>query len=272
MNRIKLNTEWLSCFVSNDDVVINTEEDFEQQEDRAYSREQISKLLESSNNLALRTKVMILLMASSGMRLGALPILKYGDLTPVPEHNLYQIRVYGNSRLGKRFTFCTPECRKAIDNYLDKRRSDGERITKASPLLRAEYDARDEFDAANNVRPISEPTVKRCISQVLYDSGLRTPLAIDISVRLNNRRAIAMDHGFRKFFFTWCRHSGMDTLDIKWCMGRSLAVEDSYFKPDPVSGIYTNILEGHNKRAGYLDAIDWLTINAENRLKRENQL
>ena len=81
-----------------------------------------------------------------------------------------------------------------------------------------------------------------------------------------------MDHGFRKFFFTWCRHSGMDTLDIKWCMGRSLAVEDSYFKPDPVSGIYTNILEGHNKRAGYLDAIDWLTINAENRLKRENEL
>lgn len=80
-----------------------------------------------------------------------------------------------------------------------------------------------------------------------------------------------MDHGFRKFHFTWCRHAGMDTLDIKWCQGRSLGVEDSYFKPNPVSGIYTNVLEGHDKRAGYLDAIDWLTIDNSKRLELENK-
>jgi len=80
-NCIKLNSEWLSSFVSNDDVVIKTEQDLEQQENRGYSREEISKLLEFCKSL--RTQVMILLMASSGMRLGALPILKFGDLTPV---------------------------------------------------------------------------------------------------------------------------------------------------------------------------------------------
>jgi integrase len=270
MNRIRLNSEWLSSFVSNDDVIIKTEQDLEQQEDRGYKREEISKLLEFCKSL--RTRVMILLMASSGMRLGALPILKFGDLILVEKHQLYQIRVHTNSRTSRQYTFCTPECRKAIDNYLDNRRRDGERITKVSPLFRAEYNARDPFDAANNVKSISEPTVKRCISEVLYDSGLRTPLAIDPTIKLNNRRAVPMDHGFRRFFATWCHDSGMPDIEIKWCMGQSTGLEGRYIKPQPDSGIYAMVLEGHDKKAGYLDAIDWLTINAENRLKRENEL
>jgi integrase len=244
MNRVRLNKDWLSSFIprkGNDDnvVVIQTDEDMERQEKgKAYSREQISKLLEFLNTAqSLRTRVMILLMASSGMRLGALPILKYGDLTPVEKHNLYQIRVYSNSRSSIRYTFCTPECREAIDNYLNVRRRHHERITAKSPLFRSEYNTRDEFDSANNVKPISVPTVKRCMSKALYDSGLRTPLAIDTSVSLNNRRAVPMDHGFRKFFFTWCRHAGMEKLDIDWCMGHKLGVDESYFKPDPDSGI-----------------------------------
>ena len=71
--------------------------------------------------------------------------------------DLYQIHVYDYSTSEDYYTFCTPECRKAIDNYLDNRRRDGERITRVSPLLRAEYNKRLEydknilkFDAANN--------------------------------------------------------------------------------------------------------------------------
>jgi len=271
-NRVRLEKEWLSgCVSKSDDVVINTDQDMEQQEDRGYKREEISKLLEFCKSDALRTKVMILLMAASGMRLGALPILKYGDLIPVDEHNLYQIRVYTNSPSNKQYTFCTPECRKAIDNYLDNRRRDGERITKASPLLRAEYNVRDAFDVANNVRPISEPTVKRCISKALYDSGLRTPLAVDPTVKLNNRRAVPMDHGFRRFFATYCHNAGMPDIEIKWCMGQSTGLEGRFQMPQPDSGIYLMVLEGHDKKAGYLDAVDWLTIDDSKRLQKENE-
>jgi hypothetical protein len=215
---------------------------------------------------------MILLMASSGMRVGALPILNFGDLTPVPEHQIYQIRVYTDSKSSQCYTFCTPECAKAIDNYLNYRRQSGERITRASPLFRREYNKRSEFDAAKNIRRIKDAAIKRSISKALYDSGLRTPLAIDTTVKLNNRRAIPMDNGFRRFFFTWCRHAGMDKFDIDWCMGHDIGVDESYFKPDPDSGIYLQILEGHHKKAGYLDAIDYLTINEEHRLKRKVEL
>jgi hypothetical protein len=74
-------------------------------------------------------------MASAGLRLGALPSLRVGDLIPVPKHDIYQIRVYANSKSNKHRTFCTPECRKAIDNYLDYRKSCGENITSRSPCL-----------------------------------------------------------------------------------------------------------------------------------------
>jgi integrase len=47
-------------------------------EDKPYSRDQIKTLLEYAN---LRDKSIILLMASAGLRRGALPILKVQDLT-----------------------------------------------------------------------------------------------------------------------------------------------------------------------------------------------
>jgi hypothetical protein len=47
-------------------------------------------------------------------------------------------------------------------------------------------------------------------------------------------------------------------------------VKDSYFLPQPDSnGVYLDILEGHEKSPGYLDAIDWLTIDESNRLRRQ---
>ena len=274
MNRVNLNKDWLWSFISKEDVVvIKTDEDMERREEgRGYSLDEISTLLEFCKSL--RTRVMILLMASTGMRLGSLPKLKVGHLMLVEEHGLYQIHVDAYSKEDHYFTFCTPECRKVIDNYLDDRRRDGERITKSSPLLRAEYNTRDPFDVANKVKPISEPTVKQCISQVLYDSGLRTPLAIDTSITLNNRRAVPMDHGFHKFFGTSCRHAGMHDDYVKWLSGRELGgSEDPYFLPQPdSSGIYRELLEGNSKKVGYLDAIDFLTIDNSKRLQRENEM
>lgn len=145
----------------------------------------------------LRTRVMILLMCSSGTRLASLGLLKIRDLTPVDKHGLYQIRVYANSKSNTRYTFCTPECRKAIDNYLEYRRKSGERVESKSPLLRRDFDSGNWARAANNTDKISREAVKRDILKVLYKSGLRTPVAIDTSVKLNNRRPVAMTHGLK---------------------------------------------------------------------------
>jgi hypothetical protein len=111
---------------------------------------------------------------------------------------------------------------------------------------------------------------------VLYASGIRTPVVSNSSTKpntliLNYRRDIPMAHGFRKFFDTTCTYSGMNPIYIEWCMGHKLkGVKDSYFNPQPDSnGIYMDILEGHDKSPGYIDAIDFLTINEENRLRHQ---
>jgi len=134
INDVPIRRKKISRFLgSNDDESVATADDnditgglVEYREDKPYSHEQIARLLEFSDE---RTKIMILLMSSAGLRLGALPGLKVGNLIPVDTHSLYQITAYATARKSRYYTFCTPECRAVIDNYLDFRRRCGERIT-----------------------------------------------------------------------------------------------------------------------------------------------
>ena len=70
----------------------------------------------------IRTKVIVLLLASSGIRLGAVAEL---NKTPTKNARLQhiQITIYHNTR-EEYFTYCTPECASAIDNYLNIGRLD----------------------------------------------------------------------------------------------------------------------------------------------------
>jgi hypothetical protein len=71
-------------------------------------------------------------------------------------------------------------------------------------------------------------------------------------------------HGFRKYFETTARLAGMDLLLINRVMGHSSGLEASYLKLSE-----DQILEGNDKMIGYIGAIDDLTINEENRLRRQ---
>ena len=58
--------------------------------DRAYTKEEIRKMLDKCDE---RKRVMILLLASTGIRIGALPLLKFRHLAKV-KHDIYQFVVY----------------------------------------------------------------------------------------------------------------------------------------------------------------------------------
>ena len=92
--------------------------------DRAYTDKDIKKILDVSD---LRTKTIVLLMASSGIRIGALPGIRIRNLERV--NNIYKITVYEGSS-SQYFTFCTPECSSYIDAYLEFRTKNGENLNK----------------------------------------------------------------------------------------------------------------------------------------------
>jgi hypothetical protein len=112
------------------------------------------------------------------------------------------------------------------------------------------------------------------IAKVLYKSGLRIALLPPTKERVNSRREVPMTNGFRRFFDTNCGISGMFPTWNERCMGHRLpGSKDPYTQLRPDSnGIYRDLLEGHDKSPGYLDSIEWLTIDNSKRLQRENQV
>src|SRR5712691_9490976 len=65
----------------------------------------------------VKYKAIILLYASSGMRREALTQLKIKDIEYLPNHKLYKIRIYKNSK-SSQICYTTPEAPSAISLYI----------------------------------------------------------------------------------------------------------------------------------------------------------
>jgi hypothetical protein len=78
---------------------------------RSYSTDEISNFLSVCDE---RGKVAVLLMASTGMGVGALQDIKLKHLKRINVDNqgtyVYRVTVYANFPKYKYTTFCTPEC------------------------------------------------------------------------------------------------------------------------------------------------------------------
>ena len=150
---------YLHHFFSINDVILNRKkinkfigEHQSKHEYRSYTVDEISRLLYLQEE---RGAAIVLLMASTGMRVGALPRLmlkhlKKRTINETAETYVYQITVYANSPKSRYITFCTPECAMAIDSYLEMRQRHGESSLKRdkngnwvpddTPLIRRQFD------------------------------------------------------------------------------------------------------------------------------------
>lgn len=136
-------------FLDNNDIELNKRKirryfpsDESTNDDRPYTLEEIRQILSVCD---LRTKAMILLMVSSSVRIGALASMQISHLTEKDFQGLklYKVLVYAGTR-DKYFTFCTPECYNAIQDYLDYRKRCGENPLKdKSPLFRKDFNKHD---------------------------------------------------------------------------------------------------------------------------------
>jgi integrase len=257
---LNINKSAILTFYQMNDVTLNSKkigrylgERQRQHKDRAYTREEIHQLLEISDE---RMKVVILLFASCGLRPGALPDLKMRHLHYLEEYSIYKITVYeGHEK--EYFTFCTPECAKAIKSYLEYRQRCGERLTDNSPLIRRQFDRLD-IDQVRNPRPLKLRGINMLLDQILYKSGVHKLEPRTEDHTKDKRKDTARATGFRKFVITNMAEAGVDFEIRESLVGHSLGLSGRYLRHSE----QTTIME-------YLKAVDSLTINEENRLKRK---
>lgn len=259
----------INMYLGNDDTDNGYDDNIqegEEQEDRPYSKEEIQKMFHAAQEI--RVKLVISLMSSSGLRNGAVNILKLRDLEKIEKYNIYKITAYRKSKKYSYKTFCSPECSALIDSYLEYRKNQGEQLTGNSPLIREQFNTNDKLKI-NNPRHLTPRGIRFMINEVLIKyTTLRKKLPFDReNKRKEGRNPTMLTHGFRKYFTLECTKAGVYPDFIELMLGHKLpGMRSHYMKPD-----INTLLEGTKEVKGYVAAIDALTINDENRLSRQVQ-
>lgn len=265
-NNVSYSTRNVRCstiftFYLMNDIILNKKlyrylgEHIKAHKDRAYATEEILRLLQHSE---LRLNAIVLLLSSTGVRLGALPTLCLRHLVPVSQYDLYRITIYENTK-DEYYTFCTPECRKSIDTYLEYRERCGERLTPNSPLFREQFDVNDQF-MVSKPKPLQLGGIATLFDNALVKSGLRNIEHGTETTKITGRvrKEVSRFNGFRKFANTNMVRAKVNPVVKEMLLGHTIGLDDNYYRPSQ-----EEVLDE------YMKAVDLLTINEENRLKRK---
>jgi len=189
--------------------------------DRAPTKEELKVLLNNANST--RDRTVILLLTSTGLRIGTLLSLKVSDVNlAYPDvANIKVERKRGRKFVGKRrggqgrvyYTFMTPEAKKSLIEYLSQRKNEGEIVTDDSPLI---------TDVSFHGKVMSIENFERVWYRLLKRAGL--------NAKSNKWYQLHM-HSLRKYFRSNC--VGVDPSYREHWMGhKSGYLDESYFRAD----------------------------------------
>jgi integrase len=195
-------------------------------DDRVPTLDEIKKLLQYPDR---RVKIAVLLMLSSGCRIGALPALRWGDIESIEKGERLiaaKIKLYAGTS-SQYFSFITPECYRAIKEYIEFRKASGEKITRESLIFRdlfpPELGARGE---PHQPKKLSYDALRNLIYKAYRRTGLRNePLP-----KGKKRHEFSADHAFRKYFTTVSlKHTS--SLNVQILRGDDTGLMESYNRP-----------------------------------------
>jgi integrase len=223
-------------------------------DDRAPTLEEIQKIVEYPDR---RIKAIVSTMISSGIRLGAWNYLKWKHVTPIKREGKIvaaKILVYQGDP-EQYFSFITPESFLELEKWILYRKECGEDINGESWIMRNIWDrnkgSKRKPGIITKPRKLQAEGIKRIMETALWTQGIRSRLESG-----KRRHEFQTDHGLRKFFKTRCELAGMMPINIEILMGHSVGISDSYYRATE-----DELLDD------YMKAIEFLTINEDNRLK-----
>jgi integrase len=246
-NRINLNWKHISGYIPRPT---------QTRQDAAYSTEDIQKMLNVTTGE--RDKFLIYLLSSTGMRVGALSYLKYGDIESIEPQgykgkHLYKIIVYRGHR-SEYYCFTSFECAEALDSYIEYRKRMGENITDNSPLLRNPVNS----NLAHVKKPNKPKPVKSFVHPI-YRITQKAGLRIRTHDRQTQHRHM-LDHAFRKYTISQMEQANIKYETREYLVGHKTTrgLDKNYMR----LSIKDRLIE-------YMKAIDLLTISPENRLRKQ---
>jgi hypothetical protein len=165
----------------------------------------------------------------------------------IPRNSVFRIEVYAQSEQDSYFTFVTGECTSLIKEYLRFRSFYGENLTKDSPLIREQFNIRSKA-AARKPQKITLLTINKKLERLINAS------------RINTKGEVLRSHGFRKFAITKMNEANVNYSIREYLVGhrQSRGLDNPYVLPSV-----------ENQFVEWAKAIDLLTINSENRIKRK---
>jgi integrase len=224
--------------------------------DFAYTHEQINTMVSKANT---RDKMIVLLMAATGMRIGALCTLTISNLHKMtikgyPNSHIYKIIVY-EGEPEQYYCFTTFELATAIDDYLKEREHFGEQLKPEAPLIRADYN-HSIAERAQQPEFITTIGMQRLLDRLLLSCRIR------VQKHKHELHTIMKSHGFRKFAITQMKLAKVDYNDREFLVGHKVSrgLDVSYDRTSE-----------EDRLQEYLKAIELLTMSPENRLRRQVQ-
>ena len=249
----------IKLFLQMNDIIVNWKKlskgvpKVYQKQDRTPTLDEIKKLL---NHPDRRIKPIVLTMLSAGLRVGSWEHLKWKHVIPVTRNNniIAAKIILKNTKLNREyFSFITPEAYNAQKEWMDFRALHGEQITGESWLARNNWEELDRSHhtagRARYPKLLNASSIRNIINDAWRVQGVR-----DFIDNGEKRHEFKATHCFRKYFETNCQ-SKMNHNNIKILMDHSFGGSTNYHRPTE-----EKLLED------YLNAVDLLTINEENRL------
>jgi len=187
--------------------------------DKAYTREEIQRILDSTTKL--RTKALIHYLASTGVRPASItdPVLRLKHIEDMP-YGCKSVKIYEGSKQ-RYWAFLTPEASKALENYFSSRKLNGEKLGPESPMF-ANY---EKPNSSKRYSHLSEKSVRNMIQNLIKAAGIER-------IKEGNRFEKATVYGFRKRFFTTLKRNNDVNYNIaEKLMGHKRGLDGSYLKP-----------------------------------------
>jgi len=222
-------------------------EEIEAGGERAITTKEIQDILQYTSSK--RVKAIIHLLAATGHRPDALANLTLNDMSEMPNSCLVFVAYRGSKH--KHFIFCHSEAKEAIDEYLDERKLQGEKLDSNSFL----FAMHDLFKQEVNPKPLSVQSIDSMIKIVMDKAKISR-------VKKGNRFDLAVCGGFRKRFNTiMTRNPNISFNVVQKLLDHKVGLESHYFKPTK-----EEMFEEYQK------GIPDLVISESIRLKEENKL